>query len=130
MTQNVNEERMKILSMAAEKKVTAEEAAKLLDALDKSHRTGGLPKMTKKFLRVTVESPETNVDVKVPLQLIAAGMNISAFLPEKARDEIDNKINLKGGLDFSKMSEELLVALQELDVKVDSEKAKIRVFCE
>ena len=85
------EERMKILKMIQENRITAEEGAKLLKALTASSQkpkqqrtirtTGGA-----RWLRVRVTdmaSGKSKVNVNLPLKLVDAGLNIAAqFAPE------------------------------------------------
>lgn len=76
----MNEERMKILKMLEEKKITSEQAAKLLDALGEPCATG-----EGKFLKVKVwdmNKEKLKVNVTVPLSLVKWGMK---FVPEKAQ---------------------------------------------
>jgi hypothetical protein len=84
-----SEERMKILKMINDGKITAEEGAKLLSAL--SERTDKPRKSSKsslagQTLRVRVSdmaSGKTKVNVNVPMKLVDAGLNIAAqFTPE------------------------------------------------
>jgi len=76
----MNEERMKILKMLEEKKITSEQAAKLLDVLGEPATTG-----SGKFLRVKVfdmNQEKLKVNVTLPLSLVKWGMR---FVPEKAQ---------------------------------------------
>lgn len=82
------EERMKILKMINEGKITAEEGSKLLQSLGGSEK----PKKVKgkigssQWLRVRVTDMakgKTKVNVNLPLKLLDAGLNIaSQFAPE------------------------------------------------
>jgi len=83
------EERMKILKMIEEGKISAEEGAKLLAALRGAERatTGGeLGRSGARWLRIRVtdlESGRSRASVQIPLSLIDAGMKIGArFAPE------------------------------------------------
>ncbi len=81
------EERMKILKMIDEGKVSAEEGAKLLSALTNAGRTsGGLGASGAKWLRVRVTDVTTGrskATVQIPISLMEAGMKIGAhFAPE------------------------------------------------
>jgi len=81
------EERMKILKMIEEGKVSAEEGAKLLAALASANRpTGGLSASGAKWLRVRVtevNSGRSKATVQIPISLMEAGMKIGAhFAPE------------------------------------------------
>jgi hypothetical protein len=81
------EERMKILKMIEEGKVSAEEGAKLLSALASANRPqGGLTAGNAKWLRVRVTDVNTGrskATVQIPISLMEAGMKIGAhFAPE------------------------------------------------
>jgi hypothetical protein len=81
------EERLKILKMIEEGKLSAEEGAKLLSALASANRPlGGLSASGAKWLRVRVTDVATGrskATVQIPLALMDAGMKIGAhFAPE------------------------------------------------
>jgi hypothetical protein len=85
------EERMKILAMIQEGKITAEEGAKLLSALTSSAKTrrivpGGPGSGRKaRWLRVRVtdmSSGKSKVNVNLPLSLIDAGLNIAGHFAD------------------------------------------------
>lgn len=87
------EERMKILKMIDEGKISAEEGAKLLSALSEPRRAPGAPMSTRglggttaRWLRVRVTDVATGrskATVQIPLSLLDAGMKIGAhFAPE------------------------------------------------
>ncbi|HEX7621466.1 MAG TPA: hypothetical protein VF359_09730 [Anaerolineales bacterium] len=81
------EERMKILKMIEEGKVSAEEGAKLLSALASANRPpSGLAASGAKWLRVRVTEVNTGrskATVQIPISLMEAGMKIGAhFAPE------------------------------------------------
>ena len=88
-----SEERMKILKMIEEGKLSAEEGTKLLSALSSSRaptppRTPGMPGMPggPRWLRIRVTDVRTGrskASVQIPLALVDAGMKIGAhFAPE------------------------------------------------
>lgn len=95
-----SEERMKILKMIQDGKISAEEGAKLLTALStsgkrpsrKPSRVGGA-----QWLRVRVTdmaSGKSKVNVNLPLKLVDAGINIAAqFTPDMDLDSIMTAIN-------------------------------------
>ena len=97
------EERMKILTMIREGKITAEEGAKLLSALGESQkpsrspgtRASGEPRWFR--VRVTdLVSGKTKVSVNIPFGLMEWGLQIGAqFAPEV------------GNLDFEQLKEML-----------------------
>ena len=84
-----SEERMKILKMISDGKITAEEGSKLISTL--SQRSDKEIKFAKRSLsnqmlrvRVTdMSTGKTKVNVNVPMKLVDAGLNIAAqFTPE------------------------------------------------
>jgi len=84
-----SEERMKILKMINDGKITAEEGAQLLSALtQRSEKPQKSPSrsLAGQYLRVRVSDMSTGkakVNVNVPMKLVDAGLNIAAqFAPE------------------------------------------------
>ena len=137
----MSEERRRILAMLAERKISAEEADALLDALgSRADAAGGSEPSTPKFLRVLVEGHEEGhtgkVNVRVPFDLIRAGVRLAALIPAAAHGPI-NKALKDQGIDFdvSKLKaddlEDLVHNLTELTVDVDGAHGeKVRVYCE
>src|SRR5262245_30594000 len=85
------EERMKILKMIEDGKLSAEDGAKLLAALSEGRRGPGMPTPPRppgagRWLRIRVTdiaSGRSKASVQIPLGLIDAGMKIGAhFAPE------------------------------------------------
>ncbi|HVN94592.1 MAG TPA: hypothetical protein VMT38_12905 [Terracidiphilus sp.] len=152
----MNENRRQILEMLAAGKVTADEADRLLAALEPTEAastdfTGRIAgsngqgdttvKTRAKYLRVLVESTEkggpTTVNVRVPMQLLRAGVRLASLIPQQAHDQLDETLSRHGvPLTLSQIKpenlEELIDHLDDLSVDVDAkeEKAKVRVFCE
>jgi len=97
-----NEERMKILRMIDEGKITAEEGAKLLAALSEQ-RKGSKRKTLReasggaRWLRVRVTDMVTGkakATVNLPIGLVDAGLNIaSQYAPGVEFDELVEAIN-------------------------------------
>lgn len=79
-----SEERLKILNMIAEGKITAEEGAQLLAALKRSERQGQA--MEARQMRVRVTNSETGrvkVNMSLPISLVQVGMRMGArFVPD------------------------------------------------
>jgi flagellar motor switch protein FliM len=140
----MKEERRRILSMLSEGKISAQEADALLDAISdpsSAPKTATLaaPVKAAKYLRVLVEGDEdgrsNKVNVRVPLDLIRAGMRLAALLPAVAYEPVNRALKEQGlDLDVSKVKpenlEELVAHLQELQVDVEGGGEKVRVFCE
>lgn len=81
-----SEERMKILKMVQEKKITADEAAKLLTALGKTEQRPAAAEGESRWLRVRItdlESGKPSVNVNLPLGLVNVGLKMGArFIPD------------------------------------------------
>jgi hypothetical protein len=101
-----SEERMRILRMIQEGKITAEEGSKLLAALRESRKEPHPPltpgRFNKGWLRVRVTDMATNrakVNVNLPLSLMDAGLKIGAqYAPELAGIDLTQFIeDIKGG---------------------------------
>jgi len=141
----MKDERRKILNMLGEGKISASEADALIEALSTPARAelAALPapvgKPAPKYLRVLVEGnedgKESKVNVRVPFELIRAGMRLAALLPVVAYDPVNRALKENGiDVDVSKIKpenfEDLVAHLQELSVDVDDGNEKVRVFCE
>ena len=90
------EERMKILKMINEEKISAQEGAQLLSALTQSDK-GSVPRSkagAARWLRVRVTDVSTGrskATVQIPLALVDAGMKIGAhFAPEIEGMDMDS----------------------------------------
>jgi hypothetical protein len=97
-----NEERMKILKMIDEGKITAEEGAKLLGTLSASRKPARKPSFQTsaggaRWLKVRVTDTMTGkakATVNLPLGLVDAGLNIaSKYAPDVAFEELVEAIN-------------------------------------
>ena len=156
----MNENRRQIQEMLAAGKITAEEAERLLAALDPEPAGVGAAysasgsnsgrstaaKSNPKYLRVLVEADEsmtgnkglTTVNVRVPMQLLRAGVRLAALIPQQAHNQLDQALSSHGvPLTLSQIKpenlEELIDHLEDLTVDVDGKEGnqtKVRVFCE
>jgi len=88
------EERMKILQMIQDGKITAEDGAKLLAAISenaKSQKSTSFQRSREsRYMRVRVTdvaTGKTKVSVNLPLGLVDAGLNIASnFMPDMGQD--------------------------------------------
>jgi hypothetical protein len=155
----MNENRRQILEMLAAGKLTAEEAERLLAALDPGPaasagefagsmrgESGAAVKTRAKYLRVLVEADEastgmkgtTTVNVRVPMQLLRAGVRLAALIPQQAHGQLDEALSKHGvPITLSQIKpenlEELIDHLGDLTVDVDGKDGnptKVKVFCE
>jgi hypothetical protein len=81
------------------------------------------------------EGKPNKVNVRVPLELIRAGMRLAALLPGVAHGPVNRALKENGvDVDISKLRPEdlegLVAHLQELVIDVDDGADKVRVFCE
>jgi len=97
-----SDERIKILKMVEEGKITAAEGAKLLAALSESRQKtrkstiqGSVTSASWLRVRVTdMITGKTKATVNLPLGLVDAGLNIaSKYAPDVAFDELVDAIN-------------------------------------
>ncbi|HEY4078181.1 MAG TPA: hypothetical protein VGM26_14720 [Rhizomicrobium sp.] len=138
----MNDNRRQILDMLAQGKLTAEEAERLIAALERN--AAGATAMTEtdkvKYLRVLVDKVDplegpTKVNVRVPMQLLRAGVRLTGVIPTRARDEVNAALRKEGiAFDINNVTpqnlEELIEQLRDLSVDMDNENTKVRVFCE
>ena len=138
----MNDNRRQILDMLANGKITAEEAERLIAALERN--SVGATAMSEsdkvKYLRVLVDTNDpldgpTKVNVRVPMQLLRAGVRLTGVIPASAREEVNAALRKEGiAFDINNVTpqnlEELIEQLRELTVDVDNENTKVRVFCE
>ncbi|GLW11421.1 hypothetical protein Misp01_65490 [Microtetraspora sp. NBRC 13810] len=141
----MNEQRKDILGMLAEGKITAEEAEQLIAALERDQSPpassiGTRPKGRAKYLRLMVDTIDENgepgrINVRVPLQLLRAGVQLTALIPPQALTAANAKLDKSGvPFDLTQLKPEHLEALvdhlDELTMEVDQPDAQVRVFCE
>ncbi|HEY1809748.1 MAG TPA: hypothetical protein VGG42_14370 [Acidobacteriaceae bacterium] len=156
----MGDERRQVLEMLAAGKINAGEAERLLAALEGGARneTAGSAasaasgaaagnKTKPKYLRVLVEADEsmtglkggpTTVNVRVPMQLLRAGVRLAGLIPQQAHDQLDAAFSKHGvPLSLSQIKpenlEELIDHLGDLTVDVDGKDGnptKVKVFCE
>ena len=145
------ENQKKILEMLADKKISVDEAYRLLSVLEpegsarESTATADTAGKTRpKYLRVTVQPgpghehdhDAERVNVRVPMALIRSGMKFTSLLPTEARDKVADALREKG-MDFDMRNlkpqdlDELIEALTDLEVDVASSDGEIvKVFVE
>jgi len=140
----MNAQRKDILDMLAEGDLTAQEAEQLIAALERDQPPAASslearPKGKAKYLRVVVDTLENGepgrVNIRVPLQLLRAGVRLAALIPPQALGRANDELN-KSGVPFDltqlkpEQLEELVELLDEMTVEVDQPDAKVRIFCE
>ena len=152
----MSDNKKKILEMLAQNKISADEAYRLLGAIDAGeegqkntghegqYKTETGIKGKPRYLRVTVAPGEKHADpahadrvnVRVPMSLIRAGIKLTALIPPEALDKANNALREKG-INFDVRSiksediEDLIDALGDMQVDVESAKGdSVKVFVE
>jgi hypothetical protein len=149
----MNEHRRQILQMLSEGKISADEAERLMAAMEapasaalSDSGSSGAGKPRPKYLRVVVDSEEdgghegpTKVNVRVPMQLLRAGVRLAGLIPAPALRRANDAMQEQGlAIDLTQIKpenlEELVEHLNDLTVDVDQKdantKVKVRVYCE
>ena len=140
----MDHDRRSILQMLSEQKINADEAERLLAAMERPGAASWAPTPghngSPKYLRVVVDTDDaasgpTKVNVRVPMALLRAGVRLTSLIPPLARDQINAEMAKNGvPFDISQIRPENLEAmvdqLNDLQVDVDQERTKVRVFCE
>ncbi|MBM3314046.1 hypothetical protein FJY70_05600 [candidate division WOR-3 bacterium] len=119
----MSDEQDRVLKLLEEKKITAEEAARLLDAV----RHGDEGGRRNRFLKVRVydrESDRARVNVTLPIGLVKWGMN---FIPDKAKAKIEEQ-----EIDMKLISEALEKGItgKIVDVEDDAKGEHVEVWLE
>ncbi|WP_157252865.1 SHOCT-like domain-containing protein [Nonomuraea typhae] len=134
----MNEQRKDVLGLLAEGKITAEEAERLITALERDQlpRPGARPK----YLRVVMQFDEGQgesgrLNVRVPLQLLRAGVQLAALVPPVALTRANAELSKAGvPFDLTQLKPEHLEALVEhLDetiVELEQSDGHLRIYCE
>jgi hypothetical protein len=120
-----SEERIKILRMVEEGKLTAEEAAQLLSTLGKSDRKRPAPTdIESRWLRVRVTDLTTGkakLNVNIPMRLVNVGLRVGArFIPDMEGVELT---------DLSQALEEGMTG-KIVDVVDEEDNERVEIFAE
>ena len=140
----------RILEMLAEKKISVEEAERLLaltgqpagsEAGASDVTPAGKPKP--KYMRVVVEpdtegGPEAKperVNIRVPLGIIRAGIKLKSLMPSEVAAKVNEALQSKGiDLDLRSVKDEdveqLVSALSDLEVDVQDGRQKVHIYVE
>src|ERR1051326_304717 len=137
----MNENRRQVLQMLADGKITAEEAERLLAALEREQSVPASASpgdgVRHKYLRVLIEAQDkfrdnspTKVNIRVPMQLLRAGVRLSSLIPPEARERANAAMREKGvNFDLGQLKpenlDELVEQLNDLQVDMDDERTKI-----
>jgi len=117
----MSEERMRILKMLEEGKISADDAAKLLAAVEGGTKAKGViccaPGTARKVLHVEIQGEgdeKPRVNVNVPLELIRVAMSL---IPKDARAKMEAK-----GIDLDNITQMIEDGVEGKIVEVEHEK--------
>lgn len=152
----MSEDRTRILNLLAAGKITADEAERLLDALDAHARGEAAPEAAvpapgapgisgdpaplmaalPKYLYVKVDAVNgDNVNIKIPIALVRSGLKLTSLIPPQAMDKINDSMSEHGiSVDLNNFKpedvDELVTALRDMEVNVDAKNGDtVRVYC-
>ena len=148
----------RILQMLAEGKISVDEASRLLALVGKETSGAETPEKSRagqslpKYLYVKVEPKEGHrspgetagrpsmaehgrVNVRIPVGLIRAGMKLKALIPPHVADDVNQAMKKEGiAFDIRNLSEEsieeLVKALADTEINVESDEAEVRIHAE
>ena len=143
----MTEERRQILEMLASGKINAEEADRLLGAVQSAPTsptaTATQTRPTPKFIRVMVDAKEgkdrkpVHINVRVPIALLRAGVRFASLIPTSAQERVNEELRKQGmTFDVSQIKpenlNELIDHLQDVSVDITDEDddVKIKIFAE
>ena len=120
----MDEDRMQILKMLEEGKITSDDAAKLLDAMESDrpaeHGAGGGKRL---FIRVTdAKTGKKKVNVKIPIALAKIA---AKFIPAKSRRQLEEE-----GVDVDAVLSQVMTGNIGKIVDVESDEDLVEVTIE
>jgi len=142
----MSDSQKRILDLLAEKKISVGEAQRLLSLTESDKDTGTgrpddtpAPRGKPRYFRVQVQpeagSGKDNVNVRIPMALIRAGIKFTSLIPAHASEEVNEALREKG-VDFDVRNlkpedfEELVAALTDLEVDIKGGKEKVHIYVE
>jgi hypothetical protein len=143
----VTENTRLVLAMLAAGKITTDEADRLITALRGQPEPSASPakadvEAKPRYLRVIVDTNDdedgpTKINIRVPLQLLRAGVRLAGLMPARAQEKVNEALREQGiDLDITKLKaenvDELIDELRDVSVDIaqQREDVKIRIFSE
>ena len=135
--------RRRILDLLAAGTITGDEAEQLLDALDDdpapatSVDQAVAARPRPRHLRIVISNradQREHVNIRIPLSLISSGMKLARLLPEDTRQQVDAALRDNGlSISLADISaddiDDLISALDELEINVNDNAQVIRIYC-
>ena len=129
MMKNIAEERMQILKMIEEGKVSAAEGLELMNALEQSANVEALvSKKPAKWLKVRVKTMEdkTKVRVNIPISLVDVGLKLGAAYAPQLKESGLDKIDMNEIIEAVKSGAEGKI----VDIEDEDSQTKVEVYVE
>ncbi len=136
----MTQDRRTVLDMLAAGRITADEAERLLAALEIPPAEPAPKKARAKYLHVVVDGDgrgddPPRVNIRVPMQLLRAGVRLGSLMPSQAQERINLALH-RHGIDLGDVRPENLedIVDQLSDISVDvadgTRHPKVRIFAE
>jgi len=127
MSKNVSEERMKILEMVEQGKLSTAEAMELLDALEVNEEVITSQKKAKWLkVRVTNMDGKPKVNVNIPMAFVAVGYNLAKKFDKDLKNSGLDDIDFKEIVEAVKNGAEGKI----VDVVDEEKQEKVEVYVE
>lgn len=129
MSKDVTEERMQVLEMVEEGKLSTEEALELLDALEVYYQEEDVPpKKDAKWLKVLVKTMDDKpkVNVKIPISFVNVGLKLAQKFDPKMKEAGLEDINFKEIVEAVKNGAEGKL----VDVVDEEKQTRVKVYVE
>ncbi len=140
---DLEKERQRILEMVGAGKLTAQEAVKLLEALEEHQEKTAEPSKGRqpRWLRIYVKDDEEEINIKIPWRLVAWMLKFSSlglrFVPTRAREVMeeqgisaDQVREILSHLDQSFQDLEAEGLAGEELIRVEGEDEEVRIWLE
>lgn len=135
----MTQDRRTVLEMLAAGQINADEAERLLAALEAAPEEPAQAKRAK-YLRVVVDGDSRRedsprVNIRVPMQLLRSGVRLASLVPSQVHERVNRELQ-KQGIDLSQIRpenlEEIVNHLDDISVDVEggARTAKVRMFVE
>ncbi len=127
MFKNVSEERIEILEMVKERKISTAEAMELLDASERN-KEKIKPKKGAKWLKVRVRTMDDKpkVNVNIPLSLASIGLKLAKKFDPKLKESGLDQINIEEIINEVKKG----AAGKIVDVEDEENQTRVKVYVE
>jgi hypothetical protein len=125
MSKNVSDERIQILEMVEEGKISPSEATELLDALE-GEPEEITPKTNAKWLKIRVKTMDDNpkVNVNIPLSLVDVGLKLAKKFDPKMEEAGLDQIDLDEVIEAVKNGAEGKI----VDVEDEENQTRVKIY--